>query len=61
LLRIVVGEEAAFIGDPIDVGRSITHHAVAKFADIPDADIVAPEYQNIGLFRWHYKVVSPSK
>ena len=53
LLRVVVGEEAAFVGDPVDVGGPVAHHAVAELADVPDADIVAPEDEDIGFFGGH--------
>ena len=30
LLRVIVGEQAAFVGDAVDVGRAVSHHAVAE-------------------------------
>src|ERR1700728_576029 len=47
LLRVVVGEEGAFVGDPVNVGGSVSHHAVTKLTDVPDADIVAPKNEDI--------------
>ena len=42
LLRIVVGERQPLVGDPVDVGRLVSHHAAIVEADVPGADIVAP-------------------
>ena len=50
LLRVVVGEEAAFVRHAVDVGGSVPHHAVAELADVPDADVVAPEDEDIRFF-----------
>src|SRR5579863_635790 len=36
LLRIVIGEQAAFIGDAIDIGGPVSHHAVTEATDIQD-------------------------
>ena len=54
LLRVIVGEEAAFVGDAVDVRGAVPHHPVAELADVPDADIVTPEDQDIGLFVRHF-------
>src|SRR5271166_2473697 len=55
LLGIVVGEEGALVRHAVDVGGPVPHHAVAEFANIPNADVVAPEYEDIGFLRrrWH--------
>ncbi len=47
LLAVPVGERRAFLGDAVDVGGLITHHALAVVADIPVADVVAPDDQKI--------------
>ncbi len=56
LLTVKVGQERPFPGDPIDVRRLVTHHAVAISADVVDTDIVAPDHQDIRLLarlsRW---------
>jgi hypothetical protein len=60
LLRVVVGEETAFVRDAIDIGRWVTHHAVAELADVPNADIVASKDEDIGLFGWIcHKLIYP--
>ena len=51
LLRVVVGEEDALIRHPIDIWGSVPHHAVAEFTNVPYADIVTPEDEDIRLFR----------
>ena len=51
LLRVVVREAHAFIRDAIDVGRLVAHHAAAVVADVPGADVVAPDHEDVGLLR----------
>src|ERR1700722_19413381 len=41
LLGVIIGEQRAFLGDAVDVGRAIAHHATVIGADVPVADIVA--------------------
>src|SRR5436189_5382988 len=53
LLAVVVGKGDAFVGDAINVGGSIAHHAAAEMTDIPSADVIAPENQDIGLLCSH--------
>ena len=43
LLTVPVGERRAFLGDAVDVGGRIAHHALAVVADVPVADVVAPD------------------
>jgi hypothetical protein len=47
-LAVVIGEDAAFLGDAVDVGRH-AQHPVGVGADIPDADVVAPMTRMLGL------------
>lgn len=49
LLRVIVGEQRAFLGDAIDVGRTAAHHAAVVGADIPDADVVSHDHDDVGL------------
>ena len=49
LLAVPVGEERALLGDPVDVGRAVAHHAVVVGADVELADVVAPDHQDVGL------------
>ena len=51
LLRVIVGEDRAFVGDPVDVGRAIAHHAAVVGADVPVADVVAHDDEDVGLLR----------
>ena len=51
LLGVVVGEGHAFVGDTVDVGRAVAHLAAAVVADVPPADVVAPEDQDV-RFLW---------
>ena len=51
LLPIIVGEDCALIGDAIDVGRAVAHHAAIVGADVPVADVIAHDDEDIGLLR----------
>ena len=51
LLAVVVGEDRAFAGDAVDVGRAVAHHAAIVGADVPVADVVAHDDQDVGLCR----------
>ena len=53
LLPVVVGEGDAFLGDAVDVRGPITHHAPAEVTDVPDADVIAPENQNVRFLCCH--------
>ena len=53
LLAVPVGEQRAFLRDAIDVRRLVAHHAVVVGADVPVADVVSPQDQNIGLLCRH--------
>ena len=50
LLAIPVGEEGSGLGDGINVWRLVAHHALVVGTDVPIADVVTPEDQDIGLF-----------
>src|SRR5262249_203839 len=47
LLGIVVGEGHPFLRHPVDVRGLVAHHAATEVADVPYADVVAPEDQDI--------------
>lgn len=49
-LRVVVGEKHAFAGDAVDVGRG-HHHPVAVGADVPVADVVTEDDEDVGSLR----------
>ena len=51
LLAVVVGEGDALVGDAVDVGGSVAHLAAAEVADVPHADVVAPEDQDVRFLR----------
>ena len=53
LLAVVVGEGHALVGDAVDVGRAVAHLAAAVVADVPPADVVAPEDQDVRLLGCH--------
>ena len=47
LLTVPVGEERAFLGNPVDVGRAVAHHAPVVGADVPVADVIAPDNEDV--------------
>jgi hypothetical protein len=49
LLAVVIGEADALAGDAVDVRRLISHHAAVVVADVPDADVIAPDHQDVRL------------
>ena len=49
LLSIIVGEYRALVGDAVDVGRAIAHHATVVGADVPVADIIGHDDEHVGL------------
>jgi hypothetical protein len=50
LLRIGVGEQAAFFGNSIDVGRLVTHDAMVVRTDIVNPNVVPPKDNDVRLF-----------
>src|ERR1019366_8330810 len=40
LLPVVAGEQSALTGQPVDVGRPVSHHAAVIRTDIPVADVI---------------------
>jgi hypothetical protein len=49
LLGVVVAEAHAFATDTVDVGRLVAHHAARVVGNVPEADVVAPEDEDVGL------------
>src|SRR5262249_33459551 len=53
LLAVRVREPHPFVGDPVDVGRSVAHQPVAVAAEVGDPDVVAPDHENVRLLGRH--------
>ena len=53
LLTIRIGEEHALLGNAVDVGRPITHQPLGVAAQVGDADIVAPDDEDVRFAIWH--------
>src|SRR5579862_2854626 len=49
LLSVVIGEGDAFVAYTVDVGRSVAHLSEAVVADVPPADVIALEDENVRL------------
>src|SRR5215472_12220746 len=54
LLAVEIRKSNAFVSNAIDVGGAITHHATAEIADIPGADVVAPQNEDIRFGCRHF-------
>ena len=48
-LGVVVGEQHALGGELVEVRRSARHQAAVVGADVPDADVVAHDHDDVGL------------
>ncbi len=48
-LGVIVGEQHAFLGELIEVRRLAGHHAAVVSADVPHADVVAHDDDDVGL------------
>src|SRR4030095_7799576 len=51
LLPVPVGEQGAFLGNAVDVRGLVTHHALVGGTDVPVADVVTPQHENVRLLR----------
>ncbi len=49
LLGVVIGEERPFMRYAVDVRRSASHHAVMVGANVPDADVIGHDDENVRL------------
>jgi hypothetical protein len=52
LLSVIVGKDRAFIGDAVDIGRAVAHHAAVVGADVPIADVVGHDHENVRRLLW---------
>src|SRR6266536_4547445 len=48
-LGVIVGEQHAFLGKPVEVRRPPGHHATMVGADVPHADIIAHDKDDVGF------------
>src|SRR5207245_11418578 len=46
-LRVVIGKQHSFLGDLVEVRGSPGHHAAVVGADIPDADVIAHDEDDV--------------
>jgi hypothetical protein len=51
LLAVIIGEDRAFVGNAVDVRGAVTHLAAIVGADIPVADIVSHNDEDVRLLR----------
>ena len=48
-LGVVVGEQHAFLGQLVEVRRPAGHHAAVVGADVPHADVIAHDEEDVGF------------
>jgi hypothetical protein len=53
LLAVVIGEASTFVGDAVDVWSVVPHLTSAIETDVPPADVITPQDQDIGLLCSH--------
>jgi len=59
LLSVIVSESSALVANAVNVGRPVAHLAAIVVADVPPADVVAPENEDVRLARfWHLELLS---
>src|SRR4029453_1073427 len=49
LLTIPIREQRAFLGDAVKVWRLVAHHALVVGAEVPVANVIAPDDEDVGL------------
>ena len=49
LLAVVVREDRAFAGDAVNIRRPVTHHAAIVGTDVPVADVISHDHEDVGL------------
>ena len=49
-LGVIVGEQHAFLGQLVEVRRPAGHHAAMVGADVPHADVIAHNEEDVGFF-----------
>ena len=52
LLAVIISEDRAFVGNAVDVRSAVAHLAAIVGADIPVADIVSHDDEDVWLLRW---------
>ena len=53
LLAVGIGEKHSLVGDPVDVGREVAHHSAAVATQVRDADVVAPDDEDVRFLVRH--------
>ena len=48
-LPVVVGEQGAFFGDPVDVGGPASQHTPVVGTDVVVPDVIAPDDEDVGF------------
>src|SRR5271165_233149 len=51
LLRLVVREQRALVGQSVNVGSFVAHHALVIGTDVPIADVITEDDEDVRLFR----------
>ena len=57
-LGVVVGEQHAFLGQLVEVRRPPGHHAAMVGADVPHADVIAHDEEDVGFLALRLQLVA---
>ena len=49
LLTVIVREDRTLVGETVDVGRAIAHHSAIVGADVPVADVIGHDDEDVGF------------
>src|SRR5262249_53993094 len=47
LLAVAIGEQHTFVGNAVDIGSLVAHHATTVAAEIPVADVISPYNEDV--------------
>jgi len=53
LLSVLVGKQCPLFSDAVNVRRLVAHHALVVGADVPVADVIAPDDEDVGFILGH--------
>jgi hypothetical protein len=54
-LAVIVGEQSTLAGDPVDVGGGAAHHAAMVGTQIPGADVIGHDHDDVRLLLTGHK------
>ena len=55
LLGVAVGKQHALVGQAVDIGRPISHHAVAVATEVRVSNVISLDDQDVRFIVCHFK------